>query len=344
MNLNGTNGGASARSAGPRSLSVVIPCYNESEVFAKLRSRLDAVLGPLGIPYEVILVDDGSRDNTWQLMESAHREDPRYKIIRLSKNCGHQLALTCGLDHARGQVVLILDADLQDPPELLLEMLRKWKEGYDVVYGKRARRLGETKLKLFFAFAFYRVMRRLTGVEIPKDTGDFRLMDERAVAALKRLRENHRFVRGMVSWIGFPQTAVPYERAERAAGSTKYPFRKSFVLAMDAITSFSTVPLRVATFLGATLASLAVIYIFIVIGLHIGGFNLPGYTSLMATILLLGGVQLMVLGVMGEYIGRIFEQGQGRPLYFVSDIHGEPLAGSASGEADLDPVEQRLLL
>lgn len=314
------------RTRTPDSISVVIPCYNEEEVLDSLRLRLDGVLRPLGVPYEVVLVDDGSRDSTWLVLSRIQQEDPHYKVIRLSKNCGHQMALTCGLDHCNGEVVLIIDADLQDPPELLPTMIAKWQEGYDVVYGKRVRRAGEAPLKLFFAFAFYRVMRRLTGVDIPEDTGDFRLMDRRAVKALCQLREKHRFVRGMVSWIGFPQTFVAYDRAERYAGTTKYPFKKSLLLAIDAITSFSTAPLRVATYLGTVLAGLSALYILVVFVLHVGGHNLPGYTSMMAVMLLLGGVELMVLGVIGEYIGRIFEQGQARPLYFVSDIQGEPLA------------------
>ena len=316
------------RSAAPASLSVVIPCYNEEEVLTELHRRLSAVLLNCGIPRtEVILVDDGSSDRTWQLMQELRARDGRIKIVRLSRNHGHQLALSCGLDQARGEVTLIIDADLQDPPELLSEMLGKWREGYDVVYGRRKSRAGETKMKRFLAYSFYRVIGNITGVEIPPDTGDFRLLDRKALDALLQLRERHRFVRGMVSWIGFQQTPVFYERPERFAGESKYPVRKSLKLAFDAITSFSYLPLRLASYLGVCISAVAFLYIIVVIGLKIAGINFPGYTSLMGSILLLGGVQLIVLGIIGEYVGRIFEQGQHRPLYLVERIEGEPLEG-----------------
>lgn len=311
----------------PQSLSVVVPCYNEQEVLAELHRRVSATVAASGISVaEIILVDDGSKDSTWQLMTELQRTDPRLKVIRLSRNYGHQLALTCGLDHAHGDVVLIIDADLQDPPELLSDMLKLWQQGYDVVYGKRMRRHGETPLKRFFAFSFYRLISHITGIEIPSDTGDFRLIDRRALQALLSLREKHRFVRGMVSWIGYHQTPLMYDRPERFAGETKYPFKKSLKLAFDAITSFSYAPLRLASYLGAILSVLAFLYIIVVIGLKIAGINFPGYTSIMASLLLLGGVQLMVLGIIGEYVGRIFEQGQGRPLYLIDRIEGEPIS------------------
>ena len=309
----------------PESLSVVVPCYNEEEVLGELLRRLNMVLEGLGIAYEIVLVDDGSKDRTWELMQEAQRTDARLKVIRLSRNYGHQLALSCGLDQARGDVVLIIDADLQDPPELLPEMLRKWQEGYDVVYGQRTQRQGEGLMKRFLAFAFYRLISHITKANIPRDTGDFRLMDRRALDALRSLRERHRFVRGMVSWIGFQQTPIHYQRPNRYAGETKYPVKKSLLLAFDAITSFSYAPLRLASYMGAGVSIFAFIYIVIVFVLKAEGINLPGYTSMMASILLLGGMQLLVLGIMGEYIGRIFEQGQGRPLYLVEKIQGEPL-------------------
>lgn len=317
--------GLEPRPRAPESISVVAPCYNEEEVLTELLRRLKSVLTSLGVPYEIILVDDGSRDSTWEMMQEFQKQDGHLKIVRLSRNHGHQLALSCGLDQARGEVVLIIDADLQDPPELLPEMIGRWKEGYDVVYGQRTRREGEGLMKRFLAFGFYRLISRITKTHIPRDTGDFRLLDRRALEALKSLRERHRFVRGMVSWIGFHQIPVQYERPERFAGETKYPVRKSLVLAFDAITSFSYAPLRLASYIGAGVSIFAFIYILIVIFLKFEGINLPGYTSMMASILLLGGMQLLVLGIMGEYIGRIFEQGQGRPLYIVEKISGEPL-------------------
>jgi len=314
-----------ARIHAPSSISLVVPCYNEEEVLGELCRRLSLVLTGFGIPYEVILVDDGSKDRSWDLMVQIQQSNSHYKVIRLSRNHGHQLALSCGLDQARGEVTVIMDADLQDPPELLGEMLGKWREGYDVVYGKRRARRGEPVTKKVFAFFFYRTFRKLTGFELPSDTGDFRLMDKRALSAFRLLRERHRFIRGMVSWIGYHQTPVFYDRPERFAGSTKYPFRKSLFLAVDAITSFSFAPLRLASYLGVLFSALAFLYILVILGLFLAGRNLPGYTSHMATILLLGGVQLTVLGIMGEYVGRIFEQGQRRPMYLVDAMYGEPL-------------------
>lgn len=323
-----------ARNREPKSLSIVVPCYNEEEVLPELRRRLTQVIGGLGIPYELVMVDDGSKDKTWAMLQQYRQEDPHFKIVRLSRNRGHQIALTCGLDQAHGEVIIIMDADLQDPPELATEMIAKWREGYDVVYGKRKQRHGESHAKRFFAAAFYRIFARVTGFEIPRDTGDFRLMDRRALEALQSLRERHRFIRGMVSWIGYHQTPVFYDRPQRFAGVTKYPFRKSFFLAIDAITSFSYAPLRIASYLGAIFSAFAFTYLVIVIGLKIAGINLPGYTSLMATVLLLGGVQLIVLGIMGEYVGRIFEQGQLRPLYLVDEIIGEPLRNREPGDKE----------
>lgn len=313
------------RPRNPRSVSLVVPCYNEEEVLAELERRLTLVLAGLDIPYEVVLVDDGSKDRTWEILKEVRQKNSKFKIVRLARNYGHQIALSCGLDQARGEVVMIMDADLQDPPELLPKMLEKWQEGYDVVYGKRLVRHGESLAKRFFAFSFYRVFAHLSGFEVPSDTGDFRLMDRRAVKAFRSLREKHRFIRGMVSWIGFHQTPIYYERPERFAGVTKYPFKKSLFLAIDAITSFSYMPLRFASYLGLLFSTLAFVYIFVVLFLNFLGRNLPGYTSIMGAVLLLGGVQLIVLGIIGEYVGRIFEQGQRRPLYFVDQVHGEPL-------------------
>ena len=330
-----------ARENKPNRVSVVIPCYNEEELLQVLYERVNAVLDAIGIPYEVILVDDGSRDETWAILKKFQQCHPSYKVIRLARNFGHQMALTCGLQAAQGEVVLILDADLQDPPELLPEMLLKWQEGYDVVYGQRLVRKGEAPLKRLFAYCFYRLIKRITKIEIPVDTGDFRLMDRKAVNALLSLPEPHRFIRGMVAWIGYNQTAIRYERSERYAGDRKYTFKKSLLLALDAITSFSYLPLRLASYLGASISIFAFFYIIVVIVLKLMDINFPGYTSLMASILLLGGVQLMVLGIVGEYVGRIFEQGQKRPLYLVDQSLGSPLGQSVEEQANNNQLTEK---
>lgn len=321
------------RARDPRSISLVIPCFNEEEVLPELRRRLQELAKQYSCPLEVILIDDGSRDQTWPLLLQYAHEDGFIKAVRLSRNFGHQTAITCGLDQTRGEVIVILDADLQDPPELIPAMINEWRDGYDVVYGQRQTRLGESLTKKFFAFAFYRIFEKVAGLKVPRDTGDFRLMDRRAVNALQSLRERHRFVRGMVSWIGYHQKALPYDRPERFAGTTKYPFRKSLFLAIDAITSFTFAPLRLASYLGVATSALAFVYILVVILLKILGISFPGYTSIMASILLLGGVQLTVLGILGEYVGRIFEQGQQRPLYLIDQIQGEPLGAEHSNKA-----------
>lgn len=314
------------RNREPLSISLVIPCYNEEEVLPELRRRLRELVAQYACPVEVVLVDDGSKDNTWSMLSQYSREDAFIKAVRLARNFGHQTAITCGLDQTRGEVVVILDADLQDPPELIPDMIKDWSDGFDVVYGQRKLRHGESFAKKFFAFAFYRTFEKIAGLRVPRDTGDFRLMDRRAVNALQSLRERHRFVRGMVSWIGYHQKALLYDRPERFAGTTKYPFRKSLFLAIDAITSFTYAPLRVASYLGIATSALAFLYILVVIALKFLGISFSGYTSLMASILLLGGVQLTVLGILGEYVGRIFEQGQQRPLYLIDTIQGEPLS------------------
>jgi len=320
----------SERQQGPQHISVVIPCYNEEEVLPYLFGRLHDVLKPLRCAYEVILVDDGSKDRTRELLLAQGQQDPSLRIVALSRNFGHQGALTAGLDHARGEVVLIMDADLQDPPELLPKMLEKWREGYDVVYGQRSARVGESWFKRGCAFLFYRLFERIIGIKVPRDTGDFRLLDRRAAKSLAELREPHRFVRGLVAWVGFRQAPVMYERPNREHGETKYPFKKSLFLAIDAITSFSYAPLRMATYLGVAISAFAFFYIALVLFLKIliwWGLEIeetPGYTSLMACVLLLGGVQLIFLGLIGEYVGRIFEQGQARPLYLLDEVTPAP--------------------
>lgn len=323
----------------PQSISVVIPCFNEQEVIAQTHQRLKAVLEAVAISSEVIYVDDGSADRTWPMLEEIQRNDAGVKILQLSRNFGHQVALTAGLDQSRGEVVLVMDADLQDPPELLPEMLAYWLQGYDVVYGKRLEREGETRAKRLTSYFFYRLLSKLSSVEIPLDTGDFRLISRRTLDALSELRENQRYLRGMISWVGFPQKALEYDRPARAAGETKYPPRKLLMLALDGLTSFSPAPLRAVSYLGFALSIFAFLYIVLVIGLKIAGINFRGYTSIMGTILLLGGVQLIVLGVIGEYIGRIFQQTKNRPLYFLSSMRGEPLAGQSSAPGNNQPIQ-----
>lgn len=298
-------------------LSVVIPCYNEEDVLPLTIQSLTESLNSWVSDYEIIFVDDGSKDRTWSIILEACERDNRIKGVQLSRNFGHQYGLTCGLYHSSGEFVAILDADLQDPPDLIRPMVEKLKEGFDVVYGKRRKREGEGWLKRFTAYVFYRVIKKISGLEIPEDTGDFRVVTRRALDAFLNMPERHRFVRGMFAWIGFRQVGYLYDRPRRAAGQTKYPILKSLILALDAIVSFSRVPLRLATFLGFGFALFSGVYLVIVIALFFFGINFPGYTSLMASILLLGGVQLICLGILGEYVGRIFEQTQSRPLFIV---------------------------
>ncbi|MCS6893291.1 MAG: glycosyltransferase family 2 protein [Deltaproteobacteria bacterium] len=300
-------------------LSVVIPCFNEENVLPITLQKVQKALDPWISDYEIILIDDGSEDKTWDIICDFSSIDPRVKGLRLSRNFGHQHALTCGLFNSRGNVVAILDADLQDPPELIKPMVDKLNEGFDVVFGKRRKREGEGLIKRLTAYCFYRVIKKLSGLDIPEDTGDFRVATRTAVDAILRMPERHRFLRGMFAWIGFKQTAYLYDRPARAAGSTKYPLIKSFLLALDAIISFSKIPLRLATVVGFVFAILSGLYIVIIIVLFFLGINFPGYTSLMASILLLGGVQLICLGILGEYVARIFEQTQFRPLFIVKE-------------------------
>jgi dolichol-phosphate mannosyltransferase len=303
-------------------ISVVLPCFNELENLPELRRRVVAALEATGRTFEVLFVDDGSRDGSFETMAAFAAEDPRLRALRLSRNFGHQMALTAGIDRARGRFVAAMDADLQDPPELLGEMLAKADEGYEVVYAQRVSREGETAFKKATAFFFYRLLRRSTHVEIPVDTGDFRLLGPRAVAAFRSLREQHRFIRGMTAWVGFRQVAVPFARPARRLGETKYPLRKMLGLALDGLTSFSYVPLRLGTWLGFSVSLFAFLYILVVVTLKALGINERGWTTMMGWILLLGGVQLMLIGVLGEYLGRIYDEVKARPLYIVSDEVG----------------------
>jgi glycosyltransferase involved in cell wall biosynthesis len=303
------------------SFSIVAPAYNEQEVLEEFHRRVSAVMQGLGAEYEIVLVNDGSRDATLWLMRMLQAQDPRVSIVDLSRNFGKEIALTAGLDHAKGEVVVVLDADLQDPPELIPDMLARWREGYDVVYGVRTQRDGETWLKKATAKAFYRLIRRVSRVDIPQDTGDFRLMSRRVVAEMRGLREVHRFMKGLFAWVGFPACPLYYRRDARAAGDTKWNYWNLWNFAIEGITSFTVAPLKVATYFGLSIAILALAYGGFVVGKALlFGDSVKGYPSLMAVVLFLGGVQLLAIGVMGEYIGRIFNEVKARPLYLVNRL------------------------
>ncbi len=301
-------------------LSVVLPVFNEIETLDELRARLISVLTTCGRSFEIVFVDDGSRDGSFERMASFAHGDRRIRAVRLSRNFGHQMALTAGVDAARGRLVAVMDADLQDPPELLPEMLAKADEGFEVVYAVRAAREGEGAFKKATAHLFYRLMRRWTNVEIPVDAGDFRLLGPKALAAFRSLRERHRFIRGLTAWVGFRQTGVSYVRPARAYGETKFPLRKMARFALDALTSFSYVPLQLATWLGFAVSAFSFFYILVVLVLKVLHINVPGWTTLMVFVLLIGGVQLMMIGVLGEYLGRVYEEIKGRPLYLVAEV------------------------
>ena len=300
--------------------SIVAPIYNELENIPELYRRVSDVMNSTGEPWEFILVDDGSTDGSADAIRTLAREDDCVRPVIFARNFGHQIAITAGWDFARGDAVVIIDADLQDPPELILEMAKKWKEGYEVVYAVRAEREGESWFKIWTASLFYRLIYHITDVKIPLDTGDFRLMDRKVVDVLKDMRERHRFPRGMSAWVGFKQIGVEYKRAARKAGETKYPFRKMFRLALNAITSFSYFPLQVATFFGFASAGIAIIAIPVVVALRLLGSQFfEGQTTTLISVLFLGGVQLISLGILGEYVGRLYDEAKGRPLYIVRE-------------------------
>jgi len=296
-------------------LSVVVPVYNEREVLGELHRRLEDALS--GIDWELVLVDDGSDDGSAEVLEALAGADSRARVISLSRNFGHQAAITAGLDHARGDVIVMLDADLQDPPELIPTMLDHWRRGSDVVYAVRTERSGETRTKLVTARWFYRLFSRLAQIDLTQNAGDFRLLDRRALEALNSMRERSRFLRGMTVWVGFTQTAVPYERAARAAGQTKYTPRRMFRFSLDAISSFSHVPLQVATALGFAVSAVAFLGIPVAIGLKLSGQYVSGITTVLLAVLLLGGIQLITVGIIGEYLGRVYDEVKRRPLYIV---------------------------
>lgn len=306
-------------------LSVVIPIYNEQDNLNLLHGRLTEVAQKMAVPYELIFVNDGSVDASPILLKQLADHDPHVKYVLLSRNFGHQIAVSAGLDRARGTRIAIIDADLQDPPELIMELWAKMDEGYEVVYAKRRKRKGESFMKLLTAKVFYRLLARITSVSIPVDTGDFRLMDAKVVHYLKKMPEQQKFLRGQISWIGFRQTYVEYDRAERVAGVTGYTYSKMLKFALDGITSFSDFPLKLATFMGFTISGVAfLVLLYALYGKLVARDTVSGWASLIVSILFLGGVQLLTIGIIGEYIGRLSQNVKNRPLYIVAEENTEP--------------------
>jgi dolichol-phosphate mannosyltransferase len=304
-------------------LAVVAPCYNEEKGLPEFVTRVTAVCSGLGCAYEIILINDGSRDHTLAAALRLAQENPCLRVVNLFRNFGHQAAVTAGLDHAEADAVVIIDSDLQDPPEVIAEMVARWRDGADVVYGQRRSREGESAFKLFTAKQFYRILSWLTDRTIPPDTGDFRLMDRKVADVLKLMRERHRFIRGMVSWVGGRQEPVPYDRKPRFAGATKYPFAKMLSFAVDAITSFSVLPLRLLTYSALVVLAVTLIMSVVVFAVKVlhPGYFIPGYASIMLTMMFFGGINLLAFGIIGEYLGRMFEAVKGRPLYIVESVH-----------------------
>ncbi len=318
-------------------LSVVVPCKDEAEVLQRTHVRLSDVLAGLGCEFEILYVDDGSSDGTAEILSGLQAADEHVRVIRFSRNFGHQMAITAGLQYAAGAAVVLIDADLQDPPEVIADFLREWRRGYGVVYGVRAEREGETAFKLWTAKIFYRLINLLSDTEIPVDSGDFRLIDRKVVDALLEMPERDRFLRGMVSWAGFPQIGVPYRREKRMAGQTKYPFAKMLRFATDGILSFSTVPLRLATWLGFLASALALLGILLAVSFRIFTRNwVPGWTTIVIAVLFIGGVQLICLGIMGEYMGRIYGESKHRPLYLIQELAGFPARQDVRTVAELE--------
>ncbi|MCQ2008599.1 MAG: glycosyltransferase family 2 protein [Sporolactobacillus sp.] len=303
--------------------SIVVPVFNEEKVIYESYKRLKTVMDRTYESYELLFVNDGSRDRTSELLNYISEGDTNVKVIEFSRNFGHQIAITAGMDYATGQAVVVIDADLQDPPELILKMIEKWEEGYDVVYGKRVERKGETFFKKLTASLFYRTLKMSTDIDIPLDTGDFRLIDRRVCDEMKRIPEKNRFIRGLVSWVGFKQTAIEYVRDERLAGETKYPLKKMLKLSIDGLTSFSYKPLKLATYGGAFLSLAGFVYMIVALSLKLfTSSTVPGWTSLIVIQLLFSGFTLFILGVIGEYIGRIYDETKDRPLYIIKEAKG----------------------
>jgi len=323
--------------------SVIVPMYNEEEVIEYTYERLKLVMDNTNEAYELIFVNDGSKDRTVELISMICDFDPNVRLINFSRNFGHQIAISAGMDYAQGDAIIVIDADLQDPPEVIIDMIAKWKEGFEVVYGKRLKRKGETMFKKMTAKLFYRTLRSLTNVDIPVDTGDFRLIDRKVCDVLRGLKEKNRFVRGLVSWIGFNQTMVEYEREERFAGETKYPLKKMIAFAIDGITSFSYKPLKIATYIGFTLSITSFLYLLVVIFQKLfTGTTIAGWASIVAVNLLFNGIILMLLGIIGEYIGRIYDESKNRPLYIVREAQGFPVKedNQSTDNSDVDRVKK----
>jgi glycosyltransferase involved in cell wall biosynthesis len=301
-------------------ISIIAPIWNESGSLPELYRRINEVMSSGEDSWELILVDDGSSDGSTDQILELSNQDPRVRPVIFARNFGHQIAVTAGLDHSRGQAVVIIDADLQDPPEVILELIKKWRAGYEVVYATREEREGESFFKKITAKWFYRIINRITDIDIPLDTGDFRLMDRKVVDVLNSMRERHRFLRGMSAWVGFRQTGVPYKRAARYAGETHYPFKKMLRLALTAITGFSFLPLQIATYLGFVSAGFSIVAIPLVVYLRLtGSHELSGQATTLIVVLFFGGVQLISLGILGEYIGRLYDEARGRPLYITRE-------------------------
>lgn len=301
--------------------SIVVPVLNEEEVLEDFYKRLILVMDRLNENYEVLFVNDGSTDRSLEVMKDIQAKDKKIRIIDFSRNFGHQIAVTAGTDYSKGDAIIVIDADLQDPPEVIPSFIKKWKEGFEVVYGVREVREGETIFKKITANIFYRTLRRMAKIDIPVDAGDFRLIDKKVVEVFKRIREQNRYVRGLVSWVGFKQIGVSYKREKRFAGKTKYSLTKMVKLAIDGVISFSSFPLKIATYLGFFTAGASFLYIIYALALRfLTDKSVPGWTSLMVAILFLGGIQLICLGILGEYIGRINEETKNRPLYIIKRI------------------------
>ena len=305
-------------------LSFIIPVFNEEQVIPELDKRLREFLNPIEDSWEIIFVNDGSKDRTFEMLVELCKTEPRYKVVSFARNFGHQVAITAGMDRAEGDAVVIMDADLQDPPEVVRAMLEKWREGWDVVIGQRLKRHGESLFKRATAAGFYRLLRALVPIDIPLDAGDFRLMSRPVILAMRALREQHRFVRGLVSWVGFKQTAVQYDRPERFAGETKYPLSKMLRFAIDGITSFSVVPLRLATLLGVVAGAIAIATSIWALFEGMYGKTVSGWATIMITVSLASSAQLLMTGILGEYVGRIYEEIKRRPLYLVAETLNLP--------------------
>ena len=304
--------------------TIIAPIYNEKDCLNELYSRVSQTMDQTNEEWELILVDDGSKDGSTDIIRSLAEKDVRVKPVIFARNFGHQIAVTAGLDYSKGKAVIVIDSDLQDPPEVILKLIEKWRDGFQVVFAVREKRVGETWFKTFTASLFYRTIFRITDIDIPLDTGDFRLMDRAVVNVMNSMRERHRFLRGMSAWVGFRQIGVTYEREARYAGSTKYPFKKMLVLALNAITGFSYFPLQLATYLGFFAAGLSILAIPIVIVMRLMGEQaFLGQATTLIAVLFLGGVQLISLGILGEYIGRVYDEVKGRPLYIVSEFLNE---------------------